>query len=562
MNRAWGWFVVGLLAISVAPVLSSPASGQDAPAASPPKGQQTLDEATDLKLDAQTPDQLARVIELGEKAIAEGLEEEDVQVAKQLIAAASLQRAELYYNQIVQSRAQNPTILRRLRGNILKDLQRAIENDSTLAEAYLMLAKVEEPPKGLEAIKKGIELLKDRPTELAQALLVLAALAPTPEEKLAALDRAIEADSSNLEAWQARIGLLVATGKFDLAYEGAKTFLDQQPDNLFAIQAAVAALKELDRTDDAIALLTEKIESLSDPSPLYRVRAEMYMEKEKADEALADLTKAVEAEPRDLQSLLMRAQVHLQKDDFDKAEEDIEDILALQPNSPGALYFRSLIAANQKRMDEAIDDLQKLVRIVPDNIQFLLQLASFYQMDDRPNKAIELADEILKADKPEWKELTHRVYRLRGDARLSIGKHVEAIADFEKAIELVPAEEKESRSGLLNNLAWVLATSPKDEIRNGKRSVELGTEACELTEFKEAHILSTLAAGYAEIGNFEEAIKWSTKAVELGSQEKAEQLDQLRKELESYQQNKPWREQQDVQEKKAPIVPSADGVDT
>jgi tetratricopeptide (TPR) repeat protein len=288
----------------------------------------------------------------------------------------------------------------------------------------------------------------------------------------------------------------------------------------------------------------------------------MYMEKEKAEEALADLTKAVEAEPRDLQSLLMRAQVHLQKDDFDKAEEDIEDILALQPNSPGALYFRSLIAANQKRMDEAIDDLQKLVRIVPDNIQFLLQLASFYQMDDRPNKAIELADEILKANKPEWKELTHRVYRLRGDARLSIGKHVEAIADFEKAIELVPAEEKESRSGLLNNLAWVLATSPKDEIRNGKRSVELGTEACELTEFKEAHILSTLAAGYAEIGNFEEAIKWSTKAVELGSQEKAEQLDQLRKELESYQQNKPWREQQDVQEKKAPIVPSADGVDT
>jgi hypothetical protein len=71
-----------------------------------------------------------------------------------------------------------------------------------------------------------------------------------------------------------------------------------------------------------------------------------------------------------------------------------------------------------------------------------------------------------------------------------------------------------------------------------------------------------LAAGYAEIGNFEEAIKWSSKAVELGSQENAEQLDQLRKELESYQQNQPWREKQDVQEKKAPIVPSADGVDT
>ena len=67
-------------------------------------------------------------------------------------------------------------------------------------------------------------------------------------------------------------------------------------------------------------------------------------------------------------------------------------------------------------------------------------------------------------------------------------------------------------SGLLNNLAWVLATSPNDKVRDGKRSIELATKACELTEYKEAHILSTLASGYAEEGDFETAKKWSAKA--------------------------------------------------
>ncbi len=90
----------------------------------------------------------------------------------------------------------------------------------------------------------------------------------------------------------------------------------------------------------------------------------------------------------------------------------------------------------------------------------------------------------------------------------------------------------------------VLSTSPKDSVRNGKRSLELALKACELTEYKAAHILSTLASAYAETGDFEKARQWSGKAVELGTAEDNEQLDQLKKELESYKENKPWREEQ------------------
>ncbi len=85
----------------------------------------------------------------------------------------------------------------------------------------------------------------------------------------------------------------------------------------------------------------------------------------------------------------------------------------------------------------------------------------------------------------------------------------------------------------------MLATSPVDELRDGKRAIELATKACELTKYKLAHILSTLAAAYAETGDFPTAIKWSEKGVAIGRED---QQEPLAKELESYRAGKPWRE--------------------
>jgi FimV-like protein len=74
----------------------------------------------------------------------------------------------------------------------------------------------------------------------------------------------------------------------------------------------------------------------------------------------------------------------------------------------------------------------------------------------------------------------------------------------------------------------------------------LATKACEVTEYKEGHILSTLAAAYAESGDFEKAREWSKKAIEIGREDQKEALS---KELASYMEDKPWRELQDVSEK-------------
>src|SRR5262249_45657264 len=62
-----------------------------------------------------------------------------------------------------------------------------------------------------------------------------------------------------------------------------------------------------------------------------------------------------------------------------------------------------------------------------------------------------------------------------------------AIADFDRIIKLDP-----NNVGALNGLGWLLATCTADGCRNGKRSVELATKACDLTKWKDFEILDTL----------------------------------------------------------------------
>ena len=74
--------------------------------------------------------------------------------------------------------------------------------------------------------------------------------------------------------------------------------------------------------------------------------------------------------------------------------------------------------------------------------------------------------------------------------------------------------------------------------------------------------LATLAAAYAEDGNFEKAIEWSSKGVEIGKKGKHEQLEELEEELQSYKDGKPWREKQEVQENAVPILSPEDLIET
>src|SRR5208282_6040399 len=67
----------------------------------------------------------------------------------------------------------------------------------------------------------------------------------------------------------------------------------------------------------------------------------------------------------------------------------------------------------------------------------------------------------------------------------------------------------------LNNLAWILASDPDPQNRNGEEAVKLATRACELTQYRMPLDLGTLAAADAEAGLFDEAVANAQKAHDL-----------------------------------------------
>ncbi|MBV9619030.1 MAG: hypothetical protein JO201_07435 [Verrucomicrobia bacterium] len=95
----------------------------------------------------------------------------------------------------------------------------------------------------------------------------------------------------------------------------------------------------------------------------------------------------------------------------------------------------------------------------------------------------------------------------------------------------------------LNNLAWVLATYPTDSVRNGKRAVELAEKAVALPGGEAPIVSRTLAAAYAEVGDFSKAITTAQRAVESATAAQNTSLvETLRHELSLYETGKPYRE--------------------
>lgn len=501
-------------------------------------GRAELDEAILLKMNASTLADLEKVVRLCESAEKKGLEKEDAALAKEILAATVIQRG-LVTAKIVQESNVSPALwpqLKEHRDRAIADLERGLKVWPDQVEALFALAQMNLLPEGnrkraIELAEKTVQLAAEQPTIRAKAMGLIADAEPDAAKRLAQLEKAVALAPDEP-------GLLFGRGMARAQQKDLKgaladfdKVLELAPKSAGALEAKAVLLAQLKRYDASIAAF-DQLRELAPKSPMPMLQeARIYVLQNNLEAALHSLTLALETDPKCVDARLLRAEIWQQRGDKDLARSDVKAALEVQPDNPGAIRLDAALLGGEQKFGDAVKRLEPLAAKDPNDLATLLELAMFLAADHKTDRAIEA---YTKAIALQPKNVL--CYRNRGDLWLNEGKHAEALADYEKALAI---DHKDAP--LLNNLAWLLATSPDDKIRNGERAVQLAVDACRLTNYNAAHILSTLAAAHAETGDFKVAIHWAEKAVAAAD---AEHRASIEKELQSYRDKKPLRERQ------------------
>ena len=505
------------------------------------EGQPDLDKATQLKISATTTSDLSDVIKLCERALQKGLDKNNSTFANNLMAAALTQRGSTYAAKTFHSMLTDGN-WQKERKEALADLERAVTLNSKQPQAHFMIARLCLSPGGdakraVEALNLTIEQADDEPQLRAEALVLRASTRKDTKERMADLDEAVRVAPNDAAVLRARGASKADANQLPAALTDFDRAIELEPKNPAGYQLKAMVLVKQKKNADALAVLQKAERVVPDNLDLPLTKARIHTLQSDYKAALDELNRAIVLDPSNLTVLLLRAAIYQEMGQKDKALIDIDKVLTLQPSMPVAMRDRAVLLADLGKFNEAVTQLEQLRRANPKDALTLLQLGMLYTAVKQYEKSAEAFSAVLAEHAEEWS-----AYRGRGDAYLSLGRRADAVRDYDHGLRLRPKDV-----GILNNLAWVLATAPEPEVRDGKRAVLLANEACKLTEFKQDYILSTLAAAYAETGDFPNALKWSDKAIELGSKQ---HIEDLKKESVSYKAGKPWREALPLPEEK------------
>src|SRR5213080_3647174 len=173
-------------------------------------------------------------------------------------------------------------------------------------------------------------------------------------------------------------------------------------------------------------------------------------------------------------NLVTAAQDKLQNGDVASAKRNVDAALHNDPTFWPALYVRAQIFSHEGKYDLALKDCNEALR------------------QDRG--VVEAA-------------------LLRANINARLGKCAEALKEFDYLVSLHPRNVTLARA--LSDRAWFRATCPNASFRNGQQAVKDAKAACSIVIWKDEDMIDTLAAAYAETGDFDSAVRYASQALAI-----------------------------------------------
>ena len=472
-------------------------------------------------------------------------------------------------------------------------------NQPDRAVAHLEAALSHQPEAGTLRHRLGLAYRAAGRTDEARALLEAE---PSGEVTVPdSLIERIETLAVSSGALLRRGNQRLMAGDLEAAADSFRRAAEANPENVEAGRNLAVVRLRQDRPDDAVRALEAGLEHDPENAWLHHDLGVAHRAAERPQEAARSFRRAVDIAPDFVDAHFALANTLAGQEDWSGALPVLERVLELDPTENRARYLQGMCLHHLGRRREAVAELEALVGDSPNDLTYRQGLATALSEAGRGVEAMALYEQtLLMLDNPtpradllsQMAELAWRLrrrddaiafYRQAAKATPSssrvrtnlanvlqlVGRQDEAIAEFARATELDPANatawlseatlwilKEEYRqaldrldlalaavaddAGLLGTTARLLATAPSGEVRDGRRAADLARKAYALEPSLETG--ETLGMAFAEMGRFEEAVRWQRSLIQQAAQAgETARLRQLTVHLRLYEAGRPVR---------------------